>query len=122
MVGRSDVSLNEAPHRCRMAIHNTDLALAGDQARITILLSPSDLPKRGTHFDLAIALAVLKADGQLPAADLAGIGLHRRADPQRRPAVGARRAADGAGGRSARASAGSSSPSRRRTRRRWCPA
>ena len=34
--------------------------------RVTILLSPSDLPKRGTHFDLAIALAVLKADRQLP--------------------------------------------------------
>jgi magnesium chelatase family protein len=70
MVGRSDVSLNEAPHRCRMAIHNTNLIWPASR-RITILLSPSDLPKRGTHFDLAIALAVLKADGQLPQVDLA---------------------------------------------------
>jgi magnesium chelatase family protein len=69
MVGRADVSLNEAPHRCRMAIHNTGLPWPATK-RLTILLSPSDLPKRGTHFDLAIALAVLKADGQLPAADL----------------------------------------------------
>jgi magnesium chelatase family protein len=69
LVGRSDVSLNEAPHRCRMAVHNTNLIWPASR-RITILLSPSDLPKRGTHFDLAIALAVLKADGQLPAVDL----------------------------------------------------
>jgi magnesium chelatase family protein len=70
MVGRSDVSLNEAPHRCRMAVHNTSLVWPASR-RITILLSPSDLPKRGTHFDLAIALAVLKADAQLPTVDLA---------------------------------------------------
>ena len=71
MVGRADVSLNEAPHRCRMAVHNTNL-LWPSSRRITILLSPSDLPKRGTHFDLAIALAVLKADNQLPTADVTG--------------------------------------------------
>jgi magnesium chelatase family protein len=34
--------------------------------RVTILLSPSDLVKRGTHFDLAIALAVLAACGEVP--------------------------------------------------------
>ena len=66
MVGRADVALNEAPHRCRMAINNTGLRWPATK-RITILLSPSDLPKRGTHFDLAIALAVLAADGQLRA-------------------------------------------------------
>ena len=74
MVGRADVSLNEAPHRCRMAIHNTGLHWPATK-RLTILLSPSDLPKRGTHFDLAIAIAVLKADGQLPAADVTGTAL-----------------------------------------------
>jgi len=52
MVGRADVSLNEAPHRCRMAIHNTGLHWPATK-RLTILLSPSDLPKRGTHFDLS---------------------------------------------------------------------
>lgn len=71
LVGRADVSLNEAPHRCRMAVHNTNLLWPASR-RITVLLSPSDLAKRGTHFDLAIALAVLKADGQLRGADLQG--------------------------------------------------
>ena len=76
MVGRCDVSLNEAPHRCQMAVHNTNLQWPTSK-RVTILLSPSDLPKRGTHFDLAIALAVLKADGQLPDAEVEGVGVHR---------------------------------------------
>lgn len=52
LVGRSDVSLNESPHRCRMAIHNTGLHWPATK-RITVLLSPSDLPKRGTQFDLS---------------------------------------------------------------------
>lgn len=71
LIGRSDLSVNEAPHRCRMAVHNTRLHWPATK-RVTVLLSPADLPKRGTHFDLAIALAVLKADGQLPTADVAG--------------------------------------------------
>ena len=100
LVGRSDVSLNEAPHRCRMAVHNTNLLWPASR-RITILLSPSDLPKRGTHFDLAIALAVLKADGSCPSHRPGRLGLHRGAHPQRRAPIGPRRAADGAGGRPA---------------------
>ena len=71
LVGRLDLSITEAPHRCRMAIHNTGLHWPATK-RVTILFSPSDLPKRGTHFDLAIALAVLKADGQLGSADVTG--------------------------------------------------
>ena len=39
-----------------MAIINSGLAWPATK-RITILLSPADLPKRGTHFDLAIAVA-----------------------------------------------------------------
>src|SRR5919112_703130 len=34
--------------------------------RLTILLSPADLPKRGPHFDLSIAVAVLAADEKVP--------------------------------------------------------
>ena len=71
LVGRLDLSVNEAPHRCRMAIHNTHLHWPATK-RVTILFSPSDLPKRGTSFDLAMALAVLKADGQLGSADVTG--------------------------------------------------
>lgn len=70
MVGRPDASLSEARDRCRMAIINSALTWPATK-RITILLSPADLPKSGTHFDLAIAVSVLAADGRLPASALA---------------------------------------------------
>ena len=60
LVGRPDASLNEARDRCRMAIINSQLDWPATK-RITILLSPADLLKRGTHFDLAIAVSVLAA-------------------------------------------------------------
>jgi magnesium chelatase family protein len=65
LVGRPDVSLNEARDRCRMAISNSHVLWPGATRRVTILLAPSDLVKRGTHFDLAIALAVLAACGEV---------------------------------------------------------
>ena len=65
LVGRPDASLNEARDRCRMAISNTGVSWPGATRRVTILLAPSDLVKRGTHFDLAIALAVLAACGEV---------------------------------------------------------
>jgi magnesium chelatase family protein len=65
LVGRPDASLNEARDRCRMAIVNSGLEWPATR-RITILLSPADLLKRGTHFDLAIAVAVVAAAGNLP--------------------------------------------------------
>lgn len=71
LVGRPDASLNEAKDRCRMAIINSSQVWWPATKRITILLSPSDLPKRGTHFDLAIAVAVLAASGTVPASALA---------------------------------------------------
>lgn len=69
LVGRADVSLNEARDRCRMAIVNSRLEWPATR-RITILLSPADLAKSGTHFDLAIAVAVLGATGMVPRASL----------------------------------------------------
>jgi len=71
LVGRPDVSLNEARDRCRMAIVNSRLQWPATR-RITVLLSPADLVKRGTHFDLAIAVSVLAAAGELPASSLEG--------------------------------------------------
>ncbi|HEY3531059.1 MAG TPA: YifB family Mg chelatase-like AAA ATPase [Nocardioides sp.] len=65
LVGRPDASLNEARDRCRMAISNTGVQWPGATRRVTILLAPSDLVKRGTHFDLAIALAILAACGEV---------------------------------------------------------
>ncbi len=71
LIGRPDASLNEAKDRCRMAIINSLLDWPATK-RITILLSPADLLKRGTHFDLAICVAVLAADGQVPREPLRG--------------------------------------------------
>ena len=61
MVGRADKGLSEARDRVRMAINN-DGGRWPATKRVTILLAPADLPKAGTHLDLAIALAVRAAD------------------------------------------------------------
>ncbi|MFC7361562.1 YifB family Mg chelatase-like AAA ATPase [Nocardioides astragali] len=61
LVGRVDKSLSEARDRVRMAINN-DCGRWPATKRVTVLLSPADLPKAGTHYDLAIAIAVLAAD------------------------------------------------------------
>lgn len=70
IVGRADVSLNESRDRCRMAISNSELIWPAATRRVTILLSPADLAKRGTHFDLAIASTILAATEQVPIAAL----------------------------------------------------
>lgn len=64
LVGRADASINEGRDRCRMAISNSGLQWPTTR-RVTILLSPTDLPKRGPHFDLAIAISVLAACGEV---------------------------------------------------------
>jgi magnesium chelatase family protein len=43
--------------------------------RITVGLSPASLPKRGSGFDLGIAVAILSAAGSIPAASLGGLVL-----------------------------------------------
>ena len=65
MVGRGDAALREGQDRIRMAIINSGLRWPTTK-RITLLLSPADLPKSGTHFDLALAVAVLAADRTIP--------------------------------------------------------
>lgn len=64
MVGLPDASIGQARERCRAAI-----AHAGHRwpdTRVTVNLAPSSLPKSGSHYDLAIALAVLAATGTVP--------------------------------------------------------
>ncbi|MFN8190456.1 MAG: YifB family Mg chelatase-like AAA ATPase [Nocardioidaceae bacterium] len=70
VVGRPDPSLQEARDRCRMAVTNSGLTWPATR-RVTVLLAPADLPKRGTHFDLSFAVAVLGAADQVPIASLA---------------------------------------------------
>ncbi|MGN6251665.1 MAG: YifB family Mg chelatase-like AAA ATPase [Marmoricola sp.] len=60
LVGRPDTAINEARDRCRAAARNSGFTWPTTK-RVTILLSPADLPKRGPHFDLAIAVGVLAA-------------------------------------------------------------
>jgi len=72
LVGRADPSVLEGRDRCRTAIVNSGFTWPTTR-RVTVLLSPADLPKRGTHLDLAIALAVLAAEGVLPASAVADV-------------------------------------------------
>ena len=69
LVGRPDASVTEARDRCRNAVTNAGYDWPATR-RVTVLLSPSDIPKRGSHFDLAIATGVLAASGQVPADNL----------------------------------------------------
>lgn len=71
VVGRADVALREGVDRVRMAIVNSGLRWPATK-RTTILLSPADLQKTGTQFDLAMAVSVLAADGQVEERELDG--------------------------------------------------
>jgi magnesium chelatase family protein len=75
LVGRPDTSITEARDRCRAAVRNSRFTWPNTR-RTTILLSPADLPKRGPHFDLAIAVAVLvAADPKFPRGALEGAAM-----------------------------------------------
>lgn len=64
IVGLPDKSVSEARERVRAAM--TAMSIALPSKRITVNLSPADLPKEGSHFDLPIALALLAALEILP--------------------------------------------------------
>ncbi len=95
IVGLPDASLSEARDRVRAAV--ASCALAWPARRITVNLSPASLPKAGSGFDLAIAVATLAAadviDAVLPAraVHLGELGLDGRLHPVRGvlPAVAA---------------------------------
>jgi magnesium chelatase family protein len=65
VVGLPDKAVAESRERVRAAISALGLALP--PKRITINLSPADLPKEGSHYDLPIALALLGAMGLVDA-------------------------------------------------------
>ncbi len=70
LVGLPDTALREARDRIRSAITNS--RQSWPQRRVTVGLSPASLPKRGSAFDLSIAIAVLAADGVLPKERVSG--------------------------------------------------
>ncbi len=61
IVGLPDKAVSESRERVRAALAAMGLALP--PKRITVNMSPADLPKEGSHFDLPIALALLAAMG-----------------------------------------------------------
>ena len=69
LVGLPDKAVNESRERVHSALAAMGLSLP--PKRITINLSPADLPKEGSHYDLPIALALLAAMGVTDAEQLA---------------------------------------------------
>jgi magnesium chelatase family protein len=70
LVGLPDTALREARDRIRAAIVNS--GESWPNSKITVGLSPASLPKRGSGFDLAIAVAILAAAEAVPATALDG--------------------------------------------------
>ncbi|MBA3564966.1 MAG: ATP-binding protein, partial [Gammaproteobacteria bacterium] len=69
VVGLPEKAVNESRDRVRSALMNGNFEYP--KGRITVNLAPADLPKEGGRFDLPIAIGILAASGQLPAAPLA---------------------------------------------------
>ena len=68
LVGLPETAVKESKDRVRSAILNSGFDFPA--RRITLNLAPADLPKDGGRFDLAIALGILAASGQIPASAL----------------------------------------------------
>lgn len=68
IVGLGNKAIEEAKERVRSAIFNSSLDFPAQ--KIVINLAPAELPKDGTHYDLAIALAILTSSGQLREAEV----------------------------------------------------
>jgi len=64
IVGLPEAAVKESKDRVRSAIINSYLEFPA--RRITVNLAPADLPKEGGRYDLAIALGILAASGQIP--------------------------------------------------------
>lgn len=63
MVGLPETAVKESKERVRSALIHAGFDFP--QRRITVNLAPADLPKEGGRYDLAIAIGILQASGQL---------------------------------------------------------
>jgi magnesium chelatase family protein len=85
VVGLPDKAVGESRERVHAALAAIGLSLP--PKRITVNLSPADLPKEGSHYDLPIALGLLAAMGAIDRETLAGyvavgeLGLDGRLTP-----------------------------------------
>jgi magnesium chelatase family protein len=64
IVGLPETAVKESKDRVRGALLNSNFDFPAQ--RITVNLAPADLPKEGSRFDLAIAIGILAASGQVP--------------------------------------------------------
>src|ERR1044072_2501199 len=64
IVGLPATAVKESKDRVRAALANAQFEWPS--GRITVNLSPADLPKEGCRYDLPIALGILRASSQLP--------------------------------------------------------
>ena len=64
IVGLAQTAVKESKDRVRSALLNAHFEFP--DGRITVNLAPADIPKQGGRYDLAIALGILMASGQLP--------------------------------------------------------
>ena len=69
LVGLPEATVKESKDRVRSAIINIGFTFPSN--KITVNLSPADLPKEGSRFDLPIAIAILAATEQIPMDQLA---------------------------------------------------
>ena len=68
IVGLPDAAVKESKERIRAAIKNTGLSMPSKH--IIVNLAPADIKKRGTCFDLGIAVALLIAMGLISQEDI----------------------------------------------------
>jgi magnesium chelatase family protein len=96
LVGLPDRAVRESRERVRAALLNSGLDFP--QKRITVNLAPAHVRKEGPSFDLAIAVGVLAASGQVPQEALVGCALcgELSLTGELRPVAGALAAALGA--------------------------
>lgn len=71
MVGMLDTALAEAKQRVRLATQQAGVSMS--ERLVVVNLSPAAVPKQGSGFDLAIALAVAAASGHVPAQQMSKI-------------------------------------------------
>lgn len=68
LVGLPDNAVRESQQRIKAALKNNQLNYPGKE--ITVNMAPADIRKEGSTFDLAIAIGILAASGQIPAEKL----------------------------------------------------
>ncbi len=96
IVGLPDKAVAESRERVRNALHAVGLGFPF--RHVTVNLAPADLPKEGSHFDLAVALALMSAMGAIAPDAIAGYAAigELALDGSIRPVPGALPAAIGA--------------------------